>query len=309
MHNSEEDKRCAPGKKYSDGSCFTLEALIEISKNYNSRNPNYKINLKLEKKNLVKELSKKLSNKCDNQICWLRLDIINEIKNEVINEDVKNYTFRPEGPKKKFEWLNTININEVIDQYHTIDENFLYLGAVPSDFEEIPVLGLNNINFKELEEEDKYKIALVINLDEHYQSGSHWVGLFINLKDLQIYYFDSVGKPPIKKIKIFINKVIKYFYFKKFNKQIKINNLLNKLKNINKNEKYHDVLQNIINHMDVKYNNIQHQFKNSECGVYSINFVTRMIEGETFDNIINNPTSDDTINKFREKYFRNVKIS
>jgi DNA polymerase/3'-5' exonuclease PolX len=39
---------------------------------------------------------------------------------------------------------------------------------------------------------------------------------------------------------------------------------------------------------DVRYNKIQHQFKNSECGVYSMNFIIRLLGGETFDEIVNN---------------------
>ena len=43
---------------------------------------------------------------------------------------------------------------------------------------------------------------------------------------------------------------------------------------------------------DIRYNNVQHQFKNSECGVYSINFVIRLAQGETFNDIVNNITKD-----------------
>ena len=309
MKHIEYDNRCAPDKKYEDGSCFTYESLIEIVKKYNIRYPNNKINTSLTKLELVKELDKLLSNKCSNQICWLRLDLIKELD----NQDINHYTFRPEGPSKKYEWLNTTNINEVIDQYHNLYPNFLFLGAVPSDFEDLSILGISNLNFEELEKENKYKIGLVINLDEHYKNGSHWVGLYFNLKEYQIYYFDSIGKPPIKKIKKFINKIIKYFYYKKYNKNIKINNLLNKLNNFNKiqfNElnKNYTIFNNIINNIDIKYNILQHQYKNSECGVYSINFIIRIVDGENFDNIINNPTNDDIMNKYRETYFRNIKI-
>ena len=33
-----EQTKCAPSKKYKDGSCFTLEALKEIATNYNKSN-------------------------------------------------------------------------------------------------------------------------------------------------------------------------------------------------------------------------------------------------------------------------------
>jgi hypothetical protein len=54
----------------------------------------------------------------------------------------------------------------------------------------------------------------------------------------------------------------------------------------------------------IKFNQNRHQFKNSECGVYSINFILRLLKGETFENICSNITTDDQVNKCREVYFR-----
>ena len=56
--------------------------------------------------------------------------------------------------------------------------------------------------------------------------------------------------------------------------------------------------------LNVNYNKVRHQFKNSECGVYSVNFILRILKGETFDYICNNITSDDQINECRKFYFR-----
>jgi len=60
---------------------------------------------------------------------------------------------------------------------------------------------------------------------------------------------------------------------------------------------------------DVRYNKLQHQFKNSECGVYSMNFIIRILEGETFDKIVNKITNDDKMNSCRSVYFRNVNFN
>ena len=58
--------------------------------------------------------------------------------------------------------------------------------------------------------------------------------------------------------------------------------------------------------IDARFNKIQHQFKNSECGVYSINFIIRLLNGkENFDDITNNITNDDVMNSCRKHYFRN----
>jgi hypothetical protein len=144
---------------------------------------------------------------------------------------------------------------------------------------------------------------MVINLDEHYKGGSHWVALYTDLKKNQIYYFDSVGSKPVKRIRSFINKILKYLYKKTFNDKLPLNDMISDLKKHKFNNKHYTQLSE---KFDIKYNNIQHQFKNSECGVYSTNFIIRLIEGESFTSISENIIKDDEMNKNRTKYFRNV---
>ena len=305
------DMKCAPSKKYSDGSCFPLETLKVIADNYNKKNKN-KINLNQTKEELVKELESKLSDKCDEQTCWLRLDIVKELN----NEDILTNTFRPKGPMKKYEWLSTTHINDVIEQYHSIHKDFIFLGAVPSDFADLPILKIGDLNFNELEKQQKYKIGLVINLDEHWKDGSHWVALYADLEKNQVYFFDSLGRKPIKRIRKYINKITKYIYNKKYNTNLPINDVIEKIKNVNKNKdkefrnkliKNNKYLSNLLEDgFDIRYNHIQHQFDNSECGVYSINFIIRLVGGESFDSVINNITKDEAMNANRKIYFRNV---
>jgi len=307
------DEKCAPSKSFKDGSCLSLKSLKLIAENYNKKNQD-KIKISEDKNDLVNQLEKKLSKTCDNQTCWLRLDVVQEIENDKIKEEIKENTFRPEGPTKKYEWLSTTDINSVISQYQEKYKNFLFLGAVPADFEELPVLGISDLNFKDLEKEGKTKIGLVINQDEHWKSGSHWVGLFIDFNKNAIYYFDSVGSPPLKLTKKFITRVAKYMYFRKYKEELPVNNVLkifktlqnlpeNKLNTFINEKKY---LQNLINDFDIRFNNIQHQFDNSECGVYSINFIINLAEGKKFDDVITNVKKDEIMNQNRKIFFRNV---
>ena len=304
------DMKCAPGKKYVDGSCFSLDVLKKIATKYNEKNSN-KIDLNLGKTELVNELENRLQDKCSEQTCWLRLDIVKALD----DKNILTSTFRPKGPNQKYEWLSTTHINDVIEQYQNIHSDFLFLGAVPLDFEDLQVLGISDLNFSELEKSGKTKIGMVINLDEHWKEGSHWVGLFSDLEKNQIYYFDSLGKKPLKRTRKFINKLSKYLYQKKYKEKLPINDILNKIKevDVNKvNEKYKKIENNpyikkiIDGNFDIRYNNIQHQFENSECGVYSIDFIVRLVSGESFDNVINNITSDEEMNKNRKIFFRNV---
>ena len=82
--NLDPDMKCAPSKKYSNGSCFSLETLKSIAENYNKKNTN-KININQSKEALVNDLENKLSDKCNEQTCWLRLDIVKELNNEDIS--------------------------------------------------------------------------------------------------------------------------------------------------------------------------------------------------------------------------------
>lgn len=305
----QQSMKCAPSKKYTDGSCFTINSLKQIAENFNQRNSD-KIDVKLPKDKLVKELETKLADKCSEQTCWLKLDFVKQIENEEIDED----TFRPKGPSKKYEWLSTTHINDVVGQYHQNHKDFLFLGAIPYDFDSLPILGISDLDFGELEKQGKTKIGVIFNLDEHYKQGSHWVALFTDLSKNQIYFFDSIGKKPLKRIRKFINRIVKYLYNKKYNKQLHITDVVNQIKQINtlsgnkKNDviKQNKSIKSLLNDFDIRFNHIQHQFEDSECGVYSINFIIRLVDNESFDTIINDITKDEEMNMNRTIYFRNV---
>ena len=55
-------------------------------------------------------------------------------------------------------------------------------------------------------------------------------------------------------------------------------------------------------------NYVQHQFKNTECGMYSINFIDHMlVSNKKFHDIILKPIDDDNMNKLRySKYYRPI---
>ena len=52
------------------------------------------------------------------------------------------------------------------------------------------------------------------------------------------------------------------------------------------------------------FNNVRFQYKNSECGVYSMYFIISLLNGQKFKDFIKNIIDDDTINKLRYKYYR-----
>ena len=58
--------------------------------------------------------------------------------------------------------------------------------------------------------------------------------------------------------------------------------------------------------IDIRHNPTPHQRGNSECGVYSINFILSLLNGDTFEDICNSKTPDKEVNKLRTVLFRNV---
>ncbi len=296
---SKQFKKCAPNKQFSDGSCFTLKDLKKMSISYNifvddGKINSSKINIKNDKRHLLGELTSKLENICDNQICWLKQEFVKKIK----DKDLLN-TFRPDGPEGKFEWLSTIHINDVMSQYEKKYNDFKFFGAVPIDFDDLPFLGIKDINFDELYDSGKKKIGFVFNLDEHWKSGSHWVALYSDLEKKQIYFFDSYGKRPEKRIRNLVKRISNWCYKKKFcsNNKCDQNNSSDSFMRPNsKNE--------IENKINVEYNHNRHQYKGSECGVYSLNFILRQLNGDSFHEIVNKKTLDDQIHKCRDVYFK-----
>ncbi len=221
------DKKCAPGKTFTEGSCFTLQDLKEISLKYNeSHADKIQINNLNTKKDFLKELIPRFKKQfdCDDQICWLSKAPV-----KAAGDDVKNYTFRPKGPTKQFEWLSTEDIESVMKQYEKVYTDFKFIGAVPSDFDELPIYETTDLEFSKLENSTP-KIGAIINLDTHDQSGSHWVALFANLKTNSIYYFDSFRKQPQNRVRKFITRLLGYMATKKQDTKLNVEKFLKRYK-------------------------------------------------------------------------------
>ncbi|ARF09252.1 Ulp1 protease [Catovirus CTV1] len=280
--NNEGDGKCAPSIKLTDHSCIQLNILIEMVNAYNKHNPNspiklYKnfesLNPSKYKKYLLAQIKNKLKSTCSSQKCWTEQDFIDSMNNNT-KEELLKFTFRPEGPEGKFEWLNTINIEEVMRQYEKKHRDFVFLGAVPIDFDELPVLGIKDLNLNKLISKGKVKLGIVFNLDKHNQGGSHWVSMYADLEKGLIYFYDSYGIRPANEIRSFMRRVHKFCELSLGKKDV------------------------VCDH-----NKIRHQYGNSECGVYSINFILRLLDGDSFEKICNDKTSDEDINKLRNVYF------
>lgn len=269
---------CSPKNHNNKYSCFNKKSLLKIIKEWNKLN---KDKIKYSEKNSVPKLwSKiniKMNKKCYGEWCWAQEEFIKNMK----DDEIKN-TFRPKTPKSWYkdnrEWLSTIDIEKVLNQYEDLYPDFQFIGAVPLDFDYKLSIGrcvideLCNINIDDNLNKRKNRIGIVFNLDKHNESGSHWICMFIDLYKDNIYYFDSYGDKPPKEVKVLSNRIIKQG------------------KDIGRK----------INYME---NKLRHQYKTSECGTYCINFIVSLLEGKSFESLTEKRLKDDIVNRKRDLFY------
>lgn len=181
-------------------------------------------------------------------------------------EYLKKTYLRPPQPAKWKEdpdmWLDSTNIEAVMKQYEEAYPDFEFMGPFPIDFAAPDpytrsteggaapkclireMCGLRVLDAKK--KGTKY-IGIIYNLDPHFKGGSHWVANFIDLIRQKCYYFDSYGYEPPKQIATFMK------WLKTQDPQMKL-----------------------------FFNARRFQLQGSECGMYSLYFIIRMLMGDSF---------------------------
>ncbi len=269
-------KYCSPSKEKNTFTCFSKRALKKIA---NKWNKSYKKNKIIFDDNTSKEklwngINNKLKKQCTHEYCWTKQKFIKK-------NSLKKY-FRPVKPKSwkknNKEWLSTLDILRVMKQYEKKYNNFIFIGAVPIDFDKKLGFGqcvideLCKINIKSLIKKGKTKIGIVFNLDSHDKPGSHWVSFFGDLDKEKLYYYDSYGYEPPNEVNVLMERL--QSQGEKIEKDLKIFK-----------------------------NNIRHQYKSSECGTFCMNFIIEMLKNTDFDTFIKNNVNDDVMNANRDIYY------
>lgn len=273
--------QCAPGMVLDNGSCIPLYILIDMAHAYNKfidkdffiiNDSDIVYDPHGLKKTLVKAFRSLFRKKCGNsQHCWITQPFSKLMTNKYKNT-LHSRVFRIIGPTEndntRTSWLNTTHINDFVSQYVHIYPNFIWLGTLPNDFDT-----MKRYHFDENRVKDGIEyMGAIINLDSYGEPGSHWVSLFVSFMTKEIFFYDSYGVPPDPNITNFMKRVCSF----------KI--------------------------MDGKcvtrYNKIQHQFGNTECGVFCLNFIVNMLKSpNSFNTLMNRPLNDDIISKCRKIYF------
>jgi hypothetical protein len=194
---------------------------------------------------------------------------------------------RPEKPaswaKNPKTWLDTNNIDAVMLQYERAYPHFKYLSTLPIDaFEKTKdgacVSRFCGLSLASLKAEGKTIVGMVMNLDRHDQSGSHWVMAALDLRKKSrpaVYYYDSFGKPPPKLMKA---------QFVRFLAQLR------------GGAKEHALAHSF-------YNTRAHQRGNSECGLHSLVSLEHVLKGGDFVEYCQSDVSDADAFAARDRLF------
>jgi hypothetical protein len=212
--------------------------------------------------------------KCETEFCMVE-KMPGVTKGE--REALTGY-FRPEKPdawdRKPTTWLDSFNIEDVMNQYEAAEPAFEFIGPVPIDFDakeglwgKCIVDEMCKLDIRQAAKQGTQKIGIIFNLDPHDQPGSHWVCAFVDIVGKAAYYFDSYGYPPPPEVEAFLRRC---------------------------KEQGCD---------DVFFNDIRHQRKGSECGMYCLFVVICLLRGRPFYDICSKIVDDDTMNSFRDILF------
>jgi hypothetical protein len=286
-----------------DYSCYSNTSILKLRDIWNDRHPDAKI-LSTNPKEIHNELYKHLQNVCDTEACWLKQTMH---FGQLEDEDMKG-AFAPKSPKEwkknPNEWLSSLDISKVMKQYEKAYPCFAFIGPTPIDFDTVMSHGecvwedLCKLNIERILRKGKNKIGIVFNTDPHNKSGEHWISMFIkinmpvkiNMQDRygyvneglkhpttgNIFFFDSVGSKPPKEVKTLVKRII-----------AQGKNMMPPI------------------HFTYDQNHpVEHQYGNTECGVYSLFFIVEMLKDKITGNYLKTHIlKDDYIHTFRKKFF------
>lgn len=272
--------QCHPsmGRIAPSHGCIPIQILRKVATKLH-------INPDLHPPALRKAIETKLSTKVSGERSFLTaLPLPEQEKTHL----AKTY-LRPAAPKEWTEdpdmWLDTNNIADVMNQYEEAMNNngvkeFEFMGPFPIDFaapdpykksqdeKKCLMNEICEIRVQKALENGTRAIGIVYNLDPHYKSGSHWVANYIDLAGHTCYYFDSYGMKPPAQIETFMKW----------------------LATQDPSMKLHS-------------NGRRLQYSNTECGMYCIYMIIRMLEGDSFVQITRRKPKDSDMIDFRDWIF------
>jgi hypothetical protein len=273
--------KCSPKKgKKLEFSCFDEPTIYKLKELWNLRHLDTKIETN-DVKDIWTQLKTNLAGICNKESCWLK----QQFANGKLDKELKE-SFAPESPdewkKNPNEWLNSMDILAVMKQYEKAYDCFDFIGPSPIDFDARQHYGecvwqeLCEFSVEKQIKMGKTKIGMIFNLDPHTKGGSHWVSMFVNIKKKKISFFDSVGDPVPKQVMELVKRI----------------------------QKQGSLLRTPIIFEFDQNHPVEHQYGDTECGIYSLYFIVHLLEDKhTSQYFKKHILSDKYMEKFRKVYF------
>ena len=288
---STDSLKCAPrsgDEPHSvDATCYSNPALEKLKAVWNARHADEKITSN-NPNEIWAFLRQQMARVCKNEACWLRKLLITEENGKY--RDLINYTFAPRAPKewvkKPNTWLTSVDIENVMKQYEHAYPSFMFLGPSPIDFDKKMPDGeyvwkdISGFNIGNMIARGKRHFGFIFNVDPHTESGSHWISMFVDVRKKFIFFFDSTSDDIPSEVNVLADRII--------SDAAKLTPSVS--------------LKLIVNKKD-------HQYKNTECGMYSIFMIINMLTNKmTPDDFANRRIADEQMMQFRKKYFNSANL-
>lgn len=275
---------CSPKGKneMKEYTCYTDDDLHKLRNMWNARHSDKPITTN-DSKEIWNTLKNYYANICNKESCWVRqMTKGTKMEKELLE------SFSPESPEKwkmrPNEWLSSIDIIKVMNQYEKTYSCFDFIGPSPIDYDTHLLYGecvweeLCHFNLEEQIKKGKNKIGIIFNTDPHNKGGEHWISMFINIKKGEIFFFDSAGDKAPKQVMKFVKTIIEQGHALPGNKRI--------------NFKF-----------DQNYP-VEHQYNNTECGIYSLFFIIHMLEDKITGHYLKTHVlKDKYMEQFRKIYY------
>jgi hypothetical protein len=271
--------RCSPKTKgeMNDYSCYTNKSLLKLRDLWNARHPDESIETSIPRE-IHAQLTTFMSDVCNKESCWIKQ--VSKQSSDLVD------SFAPESPKEwkknPNEWLSSLDIMKVMKQYEKAYKCFDFIGPSPMDFDTKLLHGecvwkeLCNFQLSEQIKKGKTKIGIIFNTDPHTEGGQHWLSLFINIKTKNIFFYDSVGDKMADEVTVLIERIKK--------QGLALNPKITFTMDSNEG--------------------VEHQYGNTECGIYSLFFIVHMLEDKITDHYLKTHIlKDNYMQQFRKIYF------
>lgn len=283
---------CSPSHRVNtrNNTCFSHRELSALLASHGLRAR------KSTRKNL-RSLRKSLDGRCggvdDEERCWLDESPV------VIKSDALQPPMPIDWDVAPTTWLSNFDIARVMLQFEEHYTDWKFLGVFPINFGDKHDSGrcigdiMCDLSIDKLKTDSGQPITrfgAIFNLDPHYMGGSHWTACFCDFKrkpkstqgggigdrgerrgrsNFGIYYYDSTSNKYGREVETFMDRI---------KSQVK-----------HKRSKF-----------QINHNQIEKQFKDTECGMFSMVFLIKMLEdSHVFSHVCESMGDDDDMTALR----------